>query len=110
MIVTAARAFGPAGIDAPGGPPEEPLACPLVPLVSTTDVAFLPMVKSLLESVGIPFVVQGEQTLNLLPVGPFAGGTNRGGALRATIHVPEDRLEEALALLRERAQVLDGGP
>lgn len=80
---------------------------PLVPLVSTTDLGYLPVVKSLLDSVGIPYFIQGEEAFRLWPVGPLAGGLSAGGALRATIHVPEDRLEEARALLEERAQSLE---
>ncbi len=80
---------------------------PLVPLVSTTDLGYLPVVKSLLDSVGIPYFVQGEEAFRLWPVGPLMGGLSAGGALRATIHVPEDRLEEARALLEERAQSLE---
>ena len=86
-------------------PPVDPSAGPvaLAPLLSTADIGFLPVVKSLLDAVEIPYVIQGEEALGLLPVGAFAGGVSPG-ALHATVHVPEDRLEEARALLEERAQ------
>ncbi len=95
------------GVDAmePSTSPEG--SVPLVPLVSTSDLGYLPVVKSLLDSVGIPYFVQGEEAFRLWPVGPLMGGLSAGGALRATIHVPEDRLEEARALLEERAQSLE---
>ncbi|MFQ5890807.1 MAG: DUF2007 domain-containing protein [Gemmatimonadota bacterium] len=70
----------------------------LVELTSTTDVGFLPLVKSVLDAAGIPYVVQGEEALGLLPVGAYSG---REGPrpLRASILVPGDRLEEARSLL-----------
>lgn len=74
----------------------------LVILVSITDVGLLPVIKSLLDGVGIPYIVQGEEALGLLPVGAFSGGVSPG-ALSANILVPGDRLEEAQALLRQGA-------
>jgi hypothetical protein len=89
--------------------PPEPAPVKLESLVSTTDVGYLPVVKSLLDAAGIPYVVQGEEALGLLPVGAYAGGVG-SGAVRATIHVPADRLEEAQALLEETTQVLKEDP
>ncbi len=95
------------GFDAMESSPPAAESVPLVPLISTTDIGYLPVVKSLLDSVGIPYFVQGEEAFRLWPIGPLAGGLSAGGALRATIHVPEDRLEEARALLEEKVQSLD---
>ena len=95
------------GIDVTGSSTSAAGSVQLVPLVSTTDPGYLPVVRSLLDSVGIPYFVQGEETLGLWPVGSLAGGLSAGGALRATIHVPEDRLEEARALLEEKTQSLE---
>ena len=78
------------------------------PLLSTSDAAFLPFVKSLLESAGIPCMVQGEEALGLFPLGPL-GSTLEAPGLGATVHVPKDRLQEAEALLREAAQGEPGG-
>ena len=97
------------GFDAMESSPPVAESVPLVPLVSTTDPGYLPVVKSLLDSVGIPYFIQGEEALGLWPVGSLSGGLSAGGALRATIHVPEDRLEEARALLEERVQPLEEG-
>lgn len=94
------------GLDAMESPPPAE-SVPLVPLISTSDIGYLPVVKTLLDSVGIPYFVQGEEAFRLWPVGPLSGGLSAGGALRATIHVPEDRLEEARALLEERVQSLE---
>jgi hypothetical protein len=77
------------------------------PLLTTSDTAFLPVVKSLLESAGIPFIVQGEEALGLFPLGPL-GGTLDAGGLGATVHVPRERLEEAEALLAEVARTEPG--
>ncbi|MEE8278273.1 MAG: DUF2007 domain-containing protein [Thermoanaerobaculia bacterium] len=83
-----------------------------VPVFETADVALLPVVKSLLTSAGITFMVQGDEALGLLPVGRFGGGiTVAGQGLAATIHVVEERAEEALELLaplREEAAPDDG--
>jgi hypothetical protein len=86
-------------------PPVDDPPVELASLLSTTDVGYLPIVKSLLDAAGIPYVVQGEEALGLLPVGAYSGGVGPG-AVRATIHVPVDRIEEARALLEDQTQVL----
>ena len=71
-------------------------------LLSTSDAAFLPIVKSLLESAGIPFIVQGEEALGLFPLGPL-GSTLEAPGIGATVHVPKDRLQEAEEMLEGMA-------
>ena len=74
----------------------------LVPVIRTTDSALLPVVKSVLEAAGIPYIVHGEAGVNLFPLGP-AGSRVTGRATGAIVLVPEDRLEEARALLEPRS-------
>ena len=75
----------------------------LVSVMETADVAVLPVVKSVLRAAGIPFVVQGDEAIGVLPVGQIGlGGISSGGhGLSAGILVPRDREEEARALLTE---------
>ncbi len=79
----------------------------LVAILKTGDISFLPVVKSMLDAAGIPYLVQGEEALSLFPVGPAGGGTG-GRALVAVVKVPRDRSEEAKALLTEFNQTGDG--
>ncbi len=74
-----------------------------VDVFRTVDVSTLAVVKSVLESAGITYVVQGESALTLLPVGPLWGGFGSAG-VAAVIQVPEEEAEEALELLREVAE------
>ena len=71
-----------------------------VDVFRTVDVTTLAVIKSVLDSAGITYVVQGEAALTLLPVGPLWGGFGSAG-VAATIQVPEEEAEEALELLRE---------
>ena len=72
----------------------------LVAVFETADVALLPVAKSVLEAADIPYSVQGDEALGLLPVGRFATGlTQRGQGMVAIIHVAEDRAVEARELL-----------
>jgi hypothetical protein len=81
-------------------PPEGPDA-DLVPIFETADVSLLPVVKSLLDSAGIPCVVQGEEALSVLPVGRWGAGISQSGrGLAATIRVDRARAREAEELLR----------
>jgi hypothetical protein len=85
-------------------PPEDPDA-DLVPIFETADVSLLPIVKSLLESAGIPCVVQGEEALSVLPVGRWGAGISQSGrGLAATIRVDQARAQEAEELLRPLAE------
>jgi len=78
----------------------------LVALLETADVGFLPVLKSLLEGAGIPYVIQGEEAMGLLPIGALGSGPKQR-ALAAIVHVPADRLEEARALLASGAEDAD---
>ena len=73
-----------------------------VDVFRTVDVSTLAVVKSVLDSAGITYVVQGESALTLLPVGPLWGGFGSAG-VAAVIQVPEDQADEALELLGEVA-------
>ncbi len=75
----------------------------LVPVYRTADNMLLPLLKSVLDAAGIPYVVQGEGALGLFPLGEFSIGVNRR-SLGAIIRVESDRAEEARALLEETAQ------
>jgi len=76
-----------------------------VPVWSTTDSFLLPVIRSALDAAGIPHVVQGEEAHRLFPLGAVGGSQSsfRLG-LAATILVPPDREEEAIALIRETAR------
>ena len=77
---------------ASGGPED------LVPVFETADSALLPVLKSVLDAAGIPFTVQGDQMLGLLPLGPFGIGVRRG-VLGAIVLVPRERAAEARDVL-----------
>ena len=79
----------------------------LVVIKETADVAVLPVIKSLLRAAEIPFIVQGDEAMGVLPVGKIGLGglTSRGHGLSAGILVPRDREEEARALLTELPEV-----
>jgi hypothetical protein len=72
----------------------------LVLVFETDDPAVLPVAKSLLESSGLPHVLQGEGAFGQLPVshigGPFAA---KGMAVRFL--VPAENAEEARELFSE---------
>lgn len=79
----------------------------LVEVLETANVAVLPVVKSLLRAAEIPFLVQGDEAMGVLPVGNMGLGalTTKGHGLAARILVPRDREEEAKALLTELPDV-----
>jgi len=79
----------------------------LVLIRETADVAVLPVIKSLLRAAEIPFIVQGDEAMGVLPVGKIGlgGMTSRGHGLSAGILVSKDREEEARALLTELPDV-----
>jgi hypothetical protein len=70
----------------------------LIPVFETSDITLLAVVKSMMEDAGVPFVIQGEHALEVLPLGPFGAGIRKHG-VGAILHVPPDRAEEAKALL-----------
>ena len=70
----------------------------LVTVFDTSDPALLPVIKSLLQGADIPFLVQGEEAMSMLPVGEIVGPfTKRGLAARVMVK-PEDA-EAAAELL-----------
>ncbi len=71
----------------------------LVHLLTTPDIAHLMVVKSVLESAGIPFLVQGEEGLHQIPVST-ALGFFRTDAFGAVVRVHRRDLEDAQALLQ----------
>ena len=76
----------------------------LVAIFKTADSAKLPFVKSLLDAAEIPYSIQGDLALGLLPLGPLATGLSQNLML-ATVHVPRNREQDA----REALRVLDEG-
>lgn len=85
---------------APGDPDAD-----LVPVFETADVSLLPVVTSLLDSAEIPYVVQGEEALSVLPVGRWGAGISQSGrGLAATIRVEKGRARDAEELLRPLAE------
>ena len=78
-------------------PEEEP---DLAPVFESAEVDLVPVVKSLLDSAGIPYMVQGDEALGLFPVGGAGAALSRKGrGLAATFHVPRARAAEAEELL-----------
>jgi hypothetical protein len=84
----------------PGDPPTGPPAGPdLETVLETADLAMLAVVKSLLESAGIPYVVQGDQALGLIPLSGPAFGTTRP-PFQALVLVPKEHAAAAREILR----------
>jgi hypothetical protein len=75
----------------------------LVAVLRTSDSNLLPVVKSVLDAAGIPYIVQGDQAMGLLPLGPFGGGVF-SRVLGASVLVSADRADEARALLESFEQ------
>ncbi len=72
----------------------------LVAVFDTSDPALLPVIKSILQGADIPFLVQGEEAMSMLPVGEVIGPfTKRGLAARVMVK-PEDA-EAATELLSD---------
>ena len=72
----------------------------LVTVLETADVNLLAVIKSILDGAEIPYLVQGEEALSMLPVGQLGGPFARRG-LGAAVMVPEEHAETARALLSE---------
>jgi hypothetical protein len=70
----------------------------LVVVLRTADSALVPVVKSVLDAADIPYVVQGDQAMGMLPLGPFGGGIFRD-VLGVSVLVPRGREREARELL-----------
>ena len=69
-----------------------------MPVFETADSTLLPIIKSLLDAAEIPYLVQGDHVMGLMPLGRFGIGV-RKGVLGAIIHVPRERAKEARELL-----------
>jgi hypothetical protein len=72
----------------------------LVPLFRTLNIGLLMVAKSVLESAGISYMVQGEEWLHLYPVS-FSGGLFNPSALGVVIKVRREDLPDAQKLLEE---------
>lgn len=79
-------------------------ASELVALLRTTDIGYLAVIKSVLESSGMPFAVQGEEGLHLIPI-TVPGGMFNPQALGATILVRRDDLEDAQHLIEQQSSL-----
>lgn len=80
----------------------------IVPVFRTGDPMLLPIVKSLLESAGIEYLVQGEEALGLWPVGSMGSSPSRPG-LGAVVHVFERDAAVVGELLTEIGETEDMG-
>jgi hypothetical protein len=70
----------------------------MVRVFQTADSTLLPIVKSMLDGAGIPYIVQGDHALGLLPLGPFGTGVTRG-LLGAIVLVPCEHAAAAKEIL-----------
>lgn len=77
---------------------KDPTKQPLVEILRTRDLALLAVVKSVLEGAEIPVEIQGEQSLQLLPLNP-ATGFFRPAAFGASIRVRSNDAAEACEIL-----------
>lgn len=77
-----------------------------VSVLETTDTSLVPVIRSLLTAAGVPFVVEGEDALGILPVGSAGGSVSHfGKGIAARFLVPRERREEAEDLIRHSAEV-----
>jgi Putative prokaryotic signal transducing protein len=77
-------------------------------ILTTTDVDFLPVVRSVLDAAGIPYLVQGEHALAQLPTGPLVGPF-AGSGMAARVFVPAEHAAEARELLAADGSGVEGG-
>ncbi len=75
----------------------------LVQVFRTTNAAVLPVVKSLLDSAGIEYFVQGEEALGLIPVGAAGSAVSRA-SLGAIVHVREEDAASVREMLADAEQ------
>jgi hypothetical protein len=75
-------------------------------VLETSDPDLLPVLTSALRAAGIPFWTPGESTMNVLPIGPVEGWVP-SNPISTAILVPEDRYEEARALLETSAEIVE---
>jgi hypothetical protein len=73
----------------------------LVELLRTPNIIELTVVKSLLDSMGISYVVQGEEGMHLLPIGP--SGFLNPESLGAVICIYQEDLARAQEMLQSAA-------
>ncbi|MEM8962465.1 MAG: DUF2007 domain-containing protein [Acidobacteriota bacterium] len=76
--------------------PEHP---DVVSIYETDDVNLIPVLKSILRDAEIPYYVQGEEAVSLLPVGSFGSHSAHHGLMSMSIHVQAQHADEARALL-----------
>lgn len=73
-----------------------------VEVMETADPGLLPLLRSVLESAGIPCTVEGEESVGIFPLG--LGDTHFAqSGIAAKVLVPADRAAEARALLESTA-------
>jgi len=78
----------------------------LVVVFETSDISLLRIVKSVLDSGGVPCVVQGETALELLPIRDATVGVGKP-PICAVIYVAPELAEQAKTLL-DTLQITDG--
>lgn len=78
----------------------------LVVIFETADISLLTVIKSILDGGEIPYIVQGEMSLGMLPLMEPTVCVSKP-PLCAVIHVPGGRVDEARALL-EITQITAG--
>lgn len=88
-------------------PPEVHDENPFESVLDNIDVSALPVIHSLLDGAGIPYIVQGEEAFGLLPIGGASGWFGEHG-IAVHILVPQARAEEARALLASGVDAEEG--
>lgn len=78
----------------------------LVTVLETSEVDALPVVKTALESAGIPVYTTGEDLMSLFPSEAMGAALHASGG-EVKVQVPASRAEEARALLTLTAEVDD---
>jgi hypothetical protein len=78
-----------------------------VDVLKTTDIALLMVIQSVLRSADIPFMVQGEEGLRVLPLN--SGGFFNTSAYGAVVRVKSRDLDDARRVLEEAVPASDDG-
>lgn len=81
-------------------PPRPHDLMPFVTVFETADPAILPLLRSLLDGTDIPYTIRNEEALGLFPAA-HVGLAVDPYSHAAEVLVPDDRAEEARALLAE---------
>lgn len=89
----------------PGGAVDE--GADPVRLVKAADPVRLSVLKTLLEAEGIPYFVQGEESLHMLPIAGQGGIFSKDG-LAASVMVSENYIEQARAVIEASDVSFDG--